>query len=90
MRFKCDKCGLCCKCISLNPIFVALDRGDGVCKYLKDNLCSIYEERPLICRIDDCYNAYFEKQYTIEEFYSMNEEICSQLKNRYEVSVNPK
>ena len=26
---------------------------DGSCKYLKDNLCSIYETRPEICRVGD-------------------------------------
>ena len=29
------------------------DRGDGGCKMLKDNLCSIYNERPDICRVKD-------------------------------------
>jgi Fe-S-cluster containining protein len=26
-----------------------LNRGDGVCKYLINNLCSIYEKRPYFC-----------------------------------------
>ena len=32
-----------------------LDRWDGVCRYLQNNLCSIYEHRPLVCRIDENY-----------------------------------
>jgi len=38
MMFKCDKCGLCCSNIGNSKIYKDLDRGDGVCKYLKDNL----------------------------------------------------
>jgi Fe-S-cluster containining protein len=30
---------------------------DGVCVHLKDNRCSIYETRPLICRVDDYYEV---------------------------------
>jgi len=33
----CKKCGACCKYIK--------------CKYYMNNLCSIYEDRPRICRV---------------------------------------
>jgi Fe-S-cluster containining protein len=30
------------------------DRGDGTCKHLTaENLCAIYEGRPLLCRVDE-------------------------------------
>lgn len=45
--FECDSCGLCCMNIYKSEIYSELDRGDGVCKYLSGNLCSIYENRPL-------------------------------------------
>ena len=35
---------------------------DGICKYLRDNLCSIYEQRPEICRV---------KNYTKEKELTM-------------------
>lgn len=50
MMFLCDKCGLCCRNLNLSEIYADLDRGDGTCKYLQGNLCSIYEKRPLKCR----------------------------------------
>lgn len=45
--FECDKCGECCRHLKDILIYAELDRGDGICRYLKGNLCSIYEERPL-------------------------------------------
>lgn len=45
--FECDKCGICCAHIGDADVYKDLDRGDGVCKFLKGNLCSIYEQRPL-------------------------------------------
>ena len=53
--FKCDKCGECCRHLNESDLYIELDRGDGVCKYLDGNLCSIYENRPLHCRIDESY-----------------------------------
>ena len=78
--FKCDKCGLCCKSLAGNPIYKDLDRGDGICKYLVDNLCSIYDNRPLLCRVDDAYNEYFKNCMTLEEYYEGNYKICNILK----------
>lgn len=80
--FNCDKCGECCRHIKGIPLYKDLDRGDGVCKYLHENLCSIYEERPLKCRVDDCYELFFKMQMTKEEFYQINYRICKQLKNK--------
>lgn len=39
--FKCDKCGECCRHLDKSEEYRELDRGDGVCKYLDQNLCSI-------------------------------------------------
>ncbi len=78
--FKCDKCGLCCKALAANPIYKDLDRGDGICKYLVENLCSIYENRPLKCRVDDAYRIFFKEKMTLEEYYSENYKVCNLLK----------
>ena len=52
MDFLCSKCGACC--ILAGSLYGLPDRGDGACAYLDDNdLCSIYEDRPLICRVSD-------------------------------------
>jgi Fe-S-cluster containining protein len=78
--FECDKCGECCRNLDKSPLYAELDRGDGTCRYLEGNLCSIYETRPLICRVDEGYNAFFKDTMTIEEFYSENYKMCDYFK----------
>ena len=80
MMFSCDCCGCCCRKLQNSEIYHELDRGDGVCRYLIGNLCSIYESRPLFCRIDECYDLYFSSEMTREEFYKLNKEACRRLK----------
>lgn len=77
--FPCEKCGACCRNIKKSELYASLNRGDGVCRYLKDNLCSIYEIRPLLCRIDESYERFFKEKYTREEYYRLNLEICHKL-----------
>lgn len=78
--FKCDCCGICCKNLNKSALYSELDRGDGVCRYLKDNLCSIYETRPLLCRVDECYDLFFSSLMTREEYYQLNLNECERLK----------
>ena len=77
--FICSKCGKCCENLDKSDLYAFLNRGDGICKYLKDNLCSIYEGRPLLCRIDESYDVYFKKEHTIEEYYKLNYEGCKKI-----------
>ncbi len=79
--FYCDKCGECCRNLNLSEIYSDLDRGDGVCRYLEGNLCSIYEDRPLKCRVDDCY-VFFKDNMTLDEYYRVNYEYCQKLKEK--------
>ncbi len=79
MMFDCKQCGNCCRHLDRSELYKELDRGDGICKYLSDNLCSIYDERPLLCRIDECYDAFFAELYTKEEYYRLNKEACEYL-----------
>lgn len=80
--FKCDKCGKCCRSLKLSEQYKDLDRGDGVCIYLDGNICSIYEQRPLKCRIDDFYNEYLRGKMSLEEYYRLNYEACKILKQK--------
>lgn len=80
--FKCDCCGECCRNLDKSDLYSELDRGDGTCIYLDGNKCSIYNKRPLLCRIDECYELYFKEQYSIEEYYELNYKICKKLQNR--------
>lgn len=81
--FKCDQCGLCCSHLNNNSIYAKLDSGGGVCKYLKGRLCSIYKDRPLLCRVDESYEKYFSGKMTKKEFYALNYEGCIELKKKY-------
>lgn len=78
--FKCDMCGQCCRNVDKSSIYTELDRGDGVCKYLNGNICSIYDDRPLVCRIDESYWTFFKEDFSLEEYYNLNYEMCKKLK----------
>lgn len=82
MMFPCGKCGVCCRSLELSPLYARLDRGDGVCRYLAGNLCSIYDTRPLLCRVDECYEKYFKETMQVEEYYRLNQEACQKLRKQ--------
>ena len=72
--FKCDKCGECCRHLDESELYQEIDRGDGVCKFLTDNLCSIYDKRPLLCRVDESYELFFKSKMTKDEYDRLNTE----------------
>lgn len=78
--FLCDCCGECCRHVNLSPVYYKLDRGDGVCRHLHGNLCSIYETRPLLCRVDESYEMFFKKEMKREDYYNLNKAMCKKLK----------
>ena len=80
--FHCDKCGECCRNLNLSPVYKELHDGDGVCRYLKGNICSIYENRPIICRVDECYEKYFREKMSYDEYLSLNYKCCEELKRK--------
>lgn len=80
MMFDCDKCGCCCRNLDKSPLYSDLNRGDGTCKYLTGNLCSIYENRPFLCRVDDSYDRFFRDIMPKEKYLQLNEQMCKQLK----------
>lgn len=85
MKFACSGCGACCRRIGAIARFV---KGtpfefphkwseDGVCEHLKDdNTCGIYDDRPLVCRVDQMAELSGTSK---EEFYSRNAKACNQL-----------
>lgn len=78
--FPCTQCGECCRHIDQIPLLKPFDLGNGVCRYLRGNLCSIYQMRPEICRVDTMYERYFKAYCTREEFYRINLQGCKALK----------
>ena len=83
MVFPCTKCGVCCKTLQHIPALLSYDKGNGVCRYLVNNLCSIYESRPLICNVEKMYVTYFKEIMTEDEFISANMEACIQIMERW-------
>ena len=83
--FKCERCGACCCAVERSAVYQHLDRGDGSCRYFnKDtNDCSIYYDRPLICRVDEAYDKWFHSQMTLDEYYNLNYEACRLLRKSY-------
>lgn len=79
--FKCYKCGRCCRNLDKSSVYDEFHNGDGICRYLKGNLCSIYSTRPILCRVDESYELYFKSIMTREKYEKLNHEICILLKN---------
>ncbi|MEH8137622.1 YkgJ family cysteine cluster protein [Gallibacterium anatis] len=79
--FPCSACGKCCRRVNLSEQTRFLDRGDGICLHFDEstNLCKIYENRPLVCRVKDYYLANLTDQYSWEEFVFLNIKICEVL-----------
>lgn len=64
--FECEKCGLCCKKIN--------------CMHLtENNLCAIYDTRPLVCNVDEGYKVFFAKVMSRKEYDIMNQKVCKTL-----------
>lgn len=78
--FACDQCGECCRHLGLSPLYQELDRGAGVCKFLVGNLCGIYDTRPLLCRVDESFETFFQGRMSREEYYQLNYEACDKMK----------
>ena len=79
MNFLCSNCGACCRAAGkMNGAKYGLPiKEDGSCANLIGNLCSIYDTRPDICRVDKMKNRgvlQTRKQYFIEVT-----KICHQL-----------
>lgn len=81
--FPCTQCGRCCKQVFRSELTAYLDKGDGSCKYLSsENTCSIYEDRPDICRVDLQYKLFFSSEMDWEDFVELNEIACLILKSQ--------
>lgn len=76
--FPCERCGCCCKQVGRIKFAEHLALKDGSCKYLdkKSNLCKIYVDRPIFCRVDDFYDNFLSNEMTREDFYRRNKFNC--------------
>lgn len=85
----CDKCGICCKLFKLLHSLEMVeylreyDDGTGKCKYLKNNLCTIYDKRPLLCNSELLYDKKYKTLMSKEEYYKFLKKQCDILKTIY-------
>ena len=82
--FPCTQCGACCSNIT-NIDFLSEFNRNGICKNLINNNCSIYENRPLLCRIDDAYDEIFSEYMTKEQYYLTNAQACNELQEKMQI-----
>ncbi|WP_412030916.1 YkgJ family cysteine cluster protein [Halomonas sp. ML-15] len=77
-EFPCTQCGLCCQNVSLASETRPLDRGDGTCKHYNDasKICTIYADRPDICRVDRQYDLHYSNEFSWDEFIDLNLKAC--------------
>lgn len=77
-KFLCSGCGACCFVAVKNKLMP--DRGDGWCIYLaQDNkTCTIYDTRPLLCRVDKTFEQLQEHQLELskKDWNIYNTRIC--------------
>lgn len=82
-EFPCARCGQCCRNVNQHEWYHHLDRGDGVCHLLSEEsgLCTIYEKRPNICRIDGMYEKFFVADMSRGRFYTETLTACRKLRS---------
>ena len=77
--FPCVGCGACCAAVSHVPELVELGwvLPNGVCRHLdtKTKKCSIYEDRPTVCRIDKVRPPLVK----VESWHALNWNVCGYL-----------
>lgn len=80
--FPCEQCGCCCRRVGEVFFMRHLANSDGVCKYLDEatNLCTIYDRRPIVCRVDEFYEKNLSDKMSREEFYRLNKEQCKKFR----------
>ena len=81
--FPCNGCGKCCRHVDRSQETSWLDRGDAVCRHFDEvtNLCLIYEDRPLVCRVEEYYEQHLSRSFEWNDFVKINLEICQNLRS---------
>lgn len=88
-KFPCIECGLCCGHAKEIEHLKNWVNETGRCKYLKnDNLCKIYDKRPLLCNVEESYSKIFYKIMSKKDFYIVNLQICIELNQKFGTKDN--
>ena len=88
--FPCAQCGLCCQHVNLAAETQFLDRGDGSCRHYVagSKLCSIYAERPDICRVGLQYTMRYARLYDWDEYVALNLQVCANLQEQEKLGAS--
>ncbi|EKB13683.1 TPA: YkgJ family cysteine cluster protein [Aeromonas veronii] len=80
--FKCDGCGHCCENLQRNEVMQDMHSGDGICHFFNkvSRKCNIYENRPLVCRVDDYFRLHMVGSMSKSEYYKANIHYCDLIK----------
>ena len=79
MKFLCSSCGACCRSAGkMNGSKYGLPiKNDVSCAHLIGNICSIYDKRPDICRVDKLHNKSIFQ--TKKQYFKQITKICHEL-----------
>ena len=79
--FPCERCGCCCRQVGRTIWGKEMADENGICQHLDQahNLCTIYETRPDICRVDLMYDRLYRDKMSQEAFYALNKKECRKL-----------
>lgn len=86
MSFPCTKCGLCCIHIDKVEQLAHYHSGDGICMHYDPQIgCKIYQDRPIICKIDEGYEQFFSTLMSLQKYYKVNADACNQLQIEHQL-----
>ena len=79
MKFLCSSCGACCRAAGkMDGAKYGLPiNKDGSCANLKGNICSIYEDRPDMCKVSKMHNKSILQ--TKKQYFKEVTKICHEL-----------
>ena len=80
MEFICTQCGACFRGAKVLKIAGLPVKKDGSCGYLKNNLCSIYENRPDICNVNKLRDTHVKEHgvdITKKDWYIHTSKMCN-------------
>jgi len=59
---------------------LAKENNNSTCRYLtENNLCAIYEDRPIFCNVEMMFKMVWSKFISEDEFYKITEILCDKL-----------
>ena len=63
-------------------LFCGYSTDGSLASMLKDNKCTVYDERPTICSVDKMYDYY--KEFPKQVYYTETYKMCELLKAKYD------